>query len=120
MSLSKSKKIEDWERGHINTLTVRMLFIAAIATAVATTLTYVLHASGMPRINPELLFLPWGIVLVFGVSHAFHRGVLAERERMRTATDLTRPHMAASASMKDCCAQDDDDGDVTTPGRGCC
>ena len=36
---------------------------------------------GEGEIKPELLFLPWGIALVYGVSISFHTGVMAERER---------------------------------------
>ncbi len=44
-------------------------------------MAYALQKAGVPEIKPELLFIPWGIALVIGISVAFHRGVLAERAR---------------------------------------
>lgn len=72
---------EEWEQNHINSLTLKLIFAATVATALATALAFMLQKAGVPEIRPELLFMPWGIALVFGVALAFHRGVLAERAR---------------------------------------
>ena len=81
MSLIKNKK-EDWQQHHINALTLKMIFAATIGTAVAFALTYALKLS---NIDSSLLFIPWGIVLVLGISKAFQEGVLAERHRIEKA-----------------------------------
>ena len=77
----KLQKIEKWERGHINTLTLKMIVAATLSTAAAAAIAVTLQKMGVPEIRPELLFMPWGIVLVVGVSVAFHAGVTAERSR---------------------------------------
>ena len=70
-------KVEEWEQNHINSLTLQLIFAATFATLLATGVTFVLRWV----VRPELLFAPWGIALVLGISLAFHRGVLAERAR---------------------------------------
>jgi len=74
-------KVEKWERDHINGLTLKMIFAASLGTAAAAGIAFVLEKAGLPEVRPELLFMPWGIALVAGVSIGFHRGVLAERTR---------------------------------------
>ena len=74
-------KLEDWERNQINALTLKLIFAATFGTLAAVGLTLVLQRYGVPEVKPELLFAPWGIALVIGVSIAFHQGVLAERQR---------------------------------------
>jgi len=78
-------KIEAWEKEHINGLTLKMILLASAGTILAAVLAFSLSASPLSEINPELLFIPWGIVLVIGVSAGFHNGVLAERERQKVA-----------------------------------
>jgi len=73
----KFLKVEEWEQNHINSLTLKLIFAATLATLAATGVAMALRATG----RPELLFAPWGIALVLGISIAFHRGVLAERAR---------------------------------------
>ena len=77
----KRTKIEEWEQNQINSLTLKLIFAATLGTLLATGLAVALQRIGIPEIRPELLFAPWGIALVLGVSIAFHRGVLAERAR---------------------------------------
>ena len=74
-------KVEEWEQNHINSITLKLIFAATFGTLAATGLALTLQRMGTPEIRPELLFAPWGIALVIGVSIAFHRGVLAERAR---------------------------------------
>jgi len=75
-------KMETWERNCINSLTLKTMFAAAAGTAAATVIAYLLQKSGIAEIRPELLFIPWGIALVFGISFAFRQGVKAERARL--------------------------------------
>lgn len=77
----KVTKVEKWEKNHINNLTLRMILLATFGTVAAAALAFLLQKIGLPEIRPELLFMPWGIALVFGVSYGFHQGVLAERTR---------------------------------------
>ena len=74
-------KVEEWEQNHINSLTLKLIFAATFATGIATALAFIMQKAGIPEIRPELLFMPWGIALVAGVSISFHRGVMAERAR---------------------------------------
>lgn len=74
-------KVEKWEQDQINSLTLKLIFAATIGTLAATGIAYLLNKAGLPEISPQLLFAPWGIALVVGASIAFHRGVMAERER---------------------------------------
>jgi len=76
------QRVEDWERGYINTITMQMLISATIGTLVATSLAFLLRKFSAGDISPEILFIPWGIALVLGISTAFHQGVLAERSRI--------------------------------------
>jgi hypothetical protein len=80
-----SKK-EAWEQNHINALTLRLILSATVGTLAATAIALILKKAGLGEIKPELLFIPWGIALVYGVSLAFHRGVVAERERAGRTT----------------------------------
>lgn len=80
----KLRKATEWEENQINNLTLKCIFAATLGTAAATAIAYILQKAGVPEIRPELLFMPWGIALVIGVSVAFRRGVMAERTR---ATD---------------------------------
>ncbi len=75
-------KVEEWEQDQINSLTLKLIFSAAFATLAATGIAITLQRVGLTLGRPELLFAPWGIALVIGVSIAFHRGVLAERARV--------------------------------------
>ena len=79
-------ELEEWEQNAINALTLKMLFAATIGTALAAVIAYILKASGFGSVNPELVFIPWGVALVFGISRAFHKGVMAERERTAKST----------------------------------
>lgn len=81
----ENKKLEDWEQNHINSLTLKLIFAATLGTLAATGLAFILKKTGIGEIKPELLFIPWGIALVFGVSMSFHRGVMAERNRAEQA-----------------------------------
>ena len=82
MKETKSHKIEPWEQNQINDLTLKLIFAATAGTAAAVLIAYCLKRYGIPEVRPELLFMPWGIALVIGVSLAFHQGVLAERARV--------------------------------------
>lgn len=82
----KKHKVEEWEKAAINAITLKMIFAATIGTLVATALALILRKSGLGDIKPELLFAPWGIALVVGVSTSFHKGVMAERNRDKTGT----------------------------------
>ncbi len=77
----KKQSVEEWEKAAINAITLKMIFAATIGTLVATALALILRKSGLGEIKPELLFAPWGIALVFGISTSFHKGVMAERNR---------------------------------------
>jgi len=77
----KLNKAEEWEQNHINSLTLKLILAATIGTAAATGIAFILQKAGIPEIRPELLFMPWGIALVVGISIAFRHGVLAERTR---------------------------------------
>lgn len=77
----KILKVEEWEQNQINSLTLKLIFAATGGTLAATGIAFVLQKAGVNEVRPELLFIPWGIALVAGVSIAFHRGVLAERAR---------------------------------------
>lgn len=79
-------KVEKWEQNHINSLTLKMILLATLGTVAATLLAFLLQRMGVPEVRPELLFMPWGIALVFGVSYGFHCGVMAERERINGAS----------------------------------
>ena len=72
---------EEWQQNKINALTLRMIFAASLGTLAATLLAGIMKSQALGEIKPELLFLPWGIALVFGISIAFKAGVNAERER---------------------------------------
>lgn len=76
------QKLEEWEQNHVNSLTLKLIGAASLGTAGAMVIAFMLQKTGVPEIRPELLFMPWGIALVVGVSIAFHRGVLAERARL--------------------------------------
>ncbi len=78
-------KAEEWEQNHINSLTLKLIFVATLSTAAATMLAFLMQKAGIPEIRPELLFMPWGIALVLGVSMAFRSGVRAERARAAEA-----------------------------------
>jgi len=73
--------VQEWEKPLINALTMKFIFAATGGTLAATGLSYILRISGFGEIKPELLFMPWGVALVLGVSVGFHQGVLAERRR---------------------------------------
>ena len=95
-----NKKLEEWEQAHINSLTLKMLFYATIGTAVAAGIAYILEQSDIQQINPELIFIPWGIALVIGISSGFHRGVLAERERAKSAEKIAAANAKPAAKKK--------------------
>jgi hypothetical protein len=73
--------LKEWEENQINRLTLKFIFAATGGTIAATAISFILQKAGLGEIKPELLFIPWGVALVFGVSMSFRRGVLAERER---------------------------------------
>ena len=77
----KIMKVAKWEQEKINALTLKLIFAATAGMLAATAIAYGLQKLGMSEISPQLLFAPWGIALVVGVSIAFHQGVMAERER---------------------------------------
>ena len=81
----KNKKLPDWEQNQINAITLKLIFAATFGTLAATAIAYVLKKAGLGEIKPELLFIPWGIALVYGVSTSFHHGVVAEREHAEKA-----------------------------------
>jgi len=81
----KIVKVEDWEQNHINSLTLNLILYATIATLVATLLSLAVKNVNIPQIMPELLFAPWSVALVLGTSIAFHKGVMAERDRNASA-----------------------------------
>jgi hypothetical protein len=74
-------KVEEWEQNHINSLTLNLILYATIATLVATLLSLALKNVNIPQAMPELLFAPWSVALVLGTTVAFHKGVMAERDR---------------------------------------
>jgi hypothetical protein len=80
-------KLDDWEQTQVNSITLKLIFAATFGTLAATGIAYTLKKAGLPEIQPQLLFAPWGIALVVGVSVAFHQGVLAERARAAQAND---------------------------------
>lgn len=90
--------LEEWEKAHVNALTLRMIFLATGGTLLATALAFVLRQTALGEINPELLFIPWGIVLVLGISTAFKKGVEEERARVADAAKTTAT--AAPAAKK--------------------
>ncbi len=83
----KMMKVEDWEQNHINSLTLKLIFAATLATLAAAGISMLMGRMGMQRIQPDLLFAPWSIALVIGTSIAFHQGVLAERARNQKPED---------------------------------
>ena len=92
--------LEDWEKSHVNSLTLKMIFWATAGTLLATAIAYILKKSALGDIQPELLFVPWGIVLVLGISTAFKRGVAAERERYRAVTAAETKPAAKTTTRK--------------------
>ena len=94
------KKLEEWEQAHINSLTLRILFYATIGTAVAAGIAYILAEMDVQKVNPELVFIPWGIALVVGISTAFHKGVLAERERSKAPAAKATPKKKTTKKSK--------------------
>lgn len=86
---SMKNDLKDWEQNYINSLTLKTIFAATIGTLIATLIAYIIQKAGLGEIKPGLLFIPWGIALVYGVSIAFRRGVMAERERAeKSSADL--------------------------------
>lgn len=75
------KNTEEWQKNEINNLTLKLIIAATLGTLAATGIAFILRTIGFSEIKPELLFMPWGIALVYGVSVSFKRGVMAERER---------------------------------------
>lgn len=80
-----NKKDEQWQQNEINSLTLKLIFAATGGTLAATGIAFILKTAGVGEVKPELLFIPWGIALVFGVSLAFRKGVMAERTRAEKA-----------------------------------
>ena len=78
----KNEKTDEWQQNEINSLTLKLIGAATVGTLAATGIAFVLKTAGLAEVKPELLFIPWGIALVFGISIAFRRGVLAERSRV--------------------------------------
>jgi hypothetical protein len=74
--------LQDWEQNHVNAITLRLILSSAAGTLGATLVAFIMKKAGLGEIKPELLFLPWGIALVYGTSMSFHAGVMAERERL--------------------------------------
>lgn len=79
--IMKKTETSSWEQTQINNLTLQMIFAATLGTLAAAAISYILRTAQIGEIRPELLFIPWGIALVFGVSLGFRRGVMAERAR---------------------------------------
>lgn len=79
------EKTETWQQDKINSLTLKMIIAATLGTLAATGLAWLVRSQGWGEIKPELLFIPWGIALVFGVSVSFRAGVMAERQRAEKA-----------------------------------
>lgn len=77
----KIVKVEEWEQNHINSLTLNLILYATIATLIATLISLAIHNVDIAKAMPELLFAPWSVALVIGTAIAFHKGVLAERDR---------------------------------------
>jgi len=80
-----SSEDKKWQQNEINSLTLKLIVAATMGTLVATGLSLTLRSMGLAEVKPELLFIPWGIALVAGVSVSFRRGVIAERERAEKA-----------------------------------
>ena len=78
----ENKKTDEWQQNEINSLTLKLIGAATAGTLAATGIAFILKTAGLAEVKPELLFILWGIALVFGISLAFRRGVLAERSRM--------------------------------------
>ena len=72
---------DERDKQEINKITLQMIFAATLGTAAAAGVAFIVRKAGIGEINPELLFMPWGVVLVAGVSLAFRRGVQVERGR---------------------------------------
>lgn len=87
--------LEEWEKAHVNAITLKMIFLATGGTLLATAVAFVLRKTALGEIQPELLFVPWGIVLVLGISAAFKKGVEEERARQvavaKAAAKTTTP-----------------------------
>lgn len=84
-------KMEEWERNAINALTLKLLFAATLGTLAAVAIAFIVKQASGTIIPSELLFAPWGIALVIGISMAFHQGVMAERHRSDTAKGASGP-----------------------------
>jgi hypothetical protein len=77
---NKNKK-DAWQEHEINSITLKLIVAATLGTLAATGISFISSQRGWGEIKPELLFIPWGIALVIGVSYAFRAGVAAERAR---------------------------------------
>jgi len=69
------------QRRRINRLTLKMILAAGAGTVAAAVIAYFLRKTGFGDIRPELLFIPWSVALVIGISAGFRYGVLSERDR---------------------------------------
>lgn len=95
MTLFRKDPEQDWQQHQINVITLRMILIATLATLIAAGVAMVLRDQGFGQVRPELLFLPWCVVLVYGVSIAFRAGVAAERERAARHARMMQEQNAA-------------------------
>ena len=64
------------QQNEINSLTLNMILYATIATLCVALISLAIQNVKIP---PELMFMPWGIVLVIGISAAYRRGYKAGR-----------------------------------------
>lgn len=94
MTIFRKDPEEDWQQHQINVITLRMIFIATIGTLGAAVFAYFFRLNGFGEIRPELLFLPWCVVLVYGIAIAFRAGVRAERQRIARSDDGKTPPSA--------------------------
>ena len=78
------------DQSEVNSLTLQLIIAATVGTLAATGISYILKMTELGAIKPELLFIPWGIALVFGVSIGFQRGVHAERRRVQAQDDKNK------------------------------
>lgn len=95
MAIFRKDPEQDWQQHQINVITLRMILIATLATLVAAGVAIFLRDEGFGQIRTELLFLPWCVVLVYGVANAFRAGVAAERERAARHARMVQEQNAA-------------------------
>jgi hypothetical protein len=72
---------EKLQQNEINSLTLNMILYATIATLCVALLSVGLKMVHLSEISPQLMFMPWGIVMVVGISTAYRRGYKTGRSR---------------------------------------